>query len=145
MKLSTRSLYGLRLLYNLSLTYQQGPLQLSEIAQREDISEKYLSQIILLLRAAGFLASVRGNQGGYLLSRSPESITVLQVVECLEGDFLGFPDDLVDDPNAGESLRATNDLWRRLRSVVEATLGGVTLADLARVGQGREPILNFVN
>lgn len=142
MKLSTRSLYGLRMLYHLANHYQKGPLQLSEIAQREDISEKYLGQIVLLLRSAGLLASVRGNQGGYLLPTPPAQTTVLQVVECLEGDFLGFPDDLVDPVGAAESLSATNEVWRRLRDAVTKTLGDITLEDLTRLPKA-ELVLNY--
>jgi Rrf2 family protein len=132
------------MLYHLAQNYQKGPLQLSEIAQREDISEKYLGQIVLLLRSGGLLASVRGNQGGYLLPRPPEAITVLQVVGCLEGDFLGFPDGLVDGAGAAEGLVVTNEVWRRLRMTVEATLGEISLRDLASFASHGEVFLNYV-
>ena len=143
MKLSTRSLYGLRMLYHLALHYQQGPLQLSEIAQREDISEKYLGQIVLLLRSSGILSSVRGNQGGYLLPVPPSDITVLQIVECLEGDFLGFPEDLDQAKEITDSLTASNEVWRRLRDSVTSVLGQISLEDMTRIPQHLNQILNY--
>lgn len=146
MKLSTRSIYGLRMLYHLAVhhdTGQPGPLQLSEIVQRENISEKYLGQIVLLLRSGGLLVSVRGNQGGYRLAAAPGAITVLQVVECLEGDFLGFPDGIDPDDESTDSLRATNEVWRRMRDAVVETLEGLTLEDLVRIPQVLNLVLNY--
>jgi Rrf2 family protein len=143
MKLSTRSLYGLRMLYHLALHYQQGPLQLSEISHREKISEKYLGQIVLLLRTSGLLSSVRGNQGGYLLPVPPSEISVLQVVECLEGDLLGFPEELDPAGDAPESLVATNFIWKKMRDSVLASLGDISLEAMTRIPQSLNPILNY--
>jgi len=140
-KLSTRSLYGLRLLYQVARNYEKGPLQLKEVATRESISEKYLGQIVLLLRSSGILVSVRGSQGGYLLARKPSSITVLQVVEVLEGDFFERLED--DSPVTDPSQAATREVWRRLGQSVRDVLGAVTLAELLNLPQNGAEFLDF--
>jgi len=140
-KLSTRSLYGLRLLHRLTQHYNQGPLQLREVSEKEGISEKYLGQIVLLLRAGGILTSVRGNQGGYLLASRPSEITVLQVVELLEADFLGHV--TVDQSADTTSFQATMEVWKRLGDAIRQILGSVTLLDLVEWPQLREPILDY--
>ena len=141
MKLSTRSLYGLRLLYHLAGNYNNGPLQLRTVAEREDISEKYLGQIVILLRSAGIINSVRGNQGGYLLAHKPSELSVLEVVETLEGEFLERIED--DTPVTGSSQRATREIWRRLGDSMRQVLGSVSLADLVELSSS-DAALDFV-
>jgi Rrf2 family protein len=93
----------------------------------------------LQLRAAGLLSSVRGNQGGYLLAVKPEDLTVLRVVEVLEGDFLSRLD---DDSAVGQGARATQEIWRRLGQSMREVLGSVTLADLVALPDP-EPVRDF--
>jgi Rrf2 family protein len=133
MKLSTRARYGLRLMFSLAMHGGKGPLQLSEIAARENISEKYLGQIVIHLRARGLVNSVRGAQGGYYLSRDPKDITVLEIVECLEGDLSIV--DCTDHPDActRESGCAAADIWKLLSSKIRETLAAVNLADMVRL------------
>jgi len=88
MKLSTRARYGVRLMLALAKNYGQGSVFLREVAKSEEISEKYLSQIIIPLRGAGLVSSSRGVHGGYTLSKSPAEITLQQIVEPLEGNCL---------------------------------------------------------
>ncbi len=88
MKISTRVRYGMRLMLELALHDNQGPIFLKDIARKQDISEKYLSQIIIPLRTAGLVKSFRGAHGGYELQREPEAITLRQVMEALEGESL---------------------------------------------------------
>src|SRR5262249_7382570 len=88
MNLSTRATYGLRLLYQLAKEHGGPPLQLREVSEREDISEKYLGQIVILLKSQGIVQAVRGAQGGYYLSRAPALINLLDVIEALEGEIL---------------------------------------------------------
>jgi Rrf2 family protein len=85
MKLSTKSRYASRLMIRLALTESCDPLQLNEIARQENISEKYLSQIVIPLRKAGLIESVRGAKGGYALSKPAEEISLLDVVKAMEG------------------------------------------------------------
>ena len=86
MKISTKGRYGLRILLDIAL-YRVGdkPRMIREIASNQEISEKYISRLIIELRKAGFVRSVRGVNGGYTLTRKPEDISVLDVLETMEG------------------------------------------------------------
>ena len=133
--LSTRSRYGVRLMVALALNWGKGTLLLKEISRREDISEKYLSQIVIPLKGAGLVVSRRGPRGGYALARPPEAITAREVVEAIEGPIVPVP--CTADGGGGASCaRATMcsaaSMWRRLRADIEASLSSFTLADLAR-------------
>jgi Rrf2 family protein len=85
MKLSTRSRYGTRVLVDLARHYDQGPVQISAISKRQDISVKYLEQIIRPLKGAKLIISVRGPKGGHMLAIRPEEITLGQIVRLFEG------------------------------------------------------------
>ncbi len=85
MKLSTRSRYGVRLMLDLALHADEGPVRLGSVAQRQGIGIKYLEQIIISLKKANYVTSVRGPKGGHLLTRPPEEITVGEIVGLLEG------------------------------------------------------------
>lgn len=132
MRLSTRSRYGVRMMVDLADNYGGKPVFLKDIARREDISEKYLSIIVIPLRSAGLILSTRGAYGGYVLARAPEKISVQEIVDALEGKTC-----LVDCvKNSGECRRAdacpTRDLWSELSDKINAVLNSVTLADLVR-------------
>jgi len=85
MKLSTRSRYGTRMMLDLAKHYDEGPVRIGEIARRQDISVKYLEQLIIPLKKANLINSVRGPKGGHMLAKPPEEITVGEVVKALEG------------------------------------------------------------
>jgi Rrf2 family protein len=87
MKLSTKGRYGVRLMLDLALHAAEGPVTLKDIAARQEISEKYLSNLIALLRNAGFVRSVRGSQGGYTLARPPRETTLKDILLVLEGSM----------------------------------------------------------
>ena len=87
MKISTKGRYGLRLMVDLAVHYEQGLVPLKEIAVRQEISEKYLEQIMMQLNRSGLVRSVRGAQGGYCLAQPPESITVGAVLRVMEGSL----------------------------------------------------------
>jgi len=143
MKLSTRSRYGLRLMLSLATNTNKGPLQLSEISARENISEKYLGQIVIHLRAVGLVNSVRGAQGGYYLSREPKDITVLQIVECLEGDLSIVDCTLRPEECSRESACAAAQIWKLLSERVRETLAGITLADMVLIHRDKMAALHF--
>ncbi len=129
MKLSTRSRYGLRMLFQLALNYERGPVQLSDIALKEDISEKYLGQIIIQLRSSGLVGSVRGSQGGYYLTRHPATVTVMDALSVLEGSVC--PVECVESgqcDRAGEC--STQRIWSMLNDRITETLSGITLEDM---------------
>jgi Rrf2 family protein len=133
MKLSTRSRYGVRMMADLADNFDKGPAFLKDVAKREEISEKYLSLIVISLKSADLIQSTRGAHGGYRLSRRPEEITVQDIFNALEGEVC-----LVDCvKNVKECSRVsicpTRDIWTLLGEKIRETLSSVTLADLVRV------------
>lgn len=139
MKVSTKGRYGLRLMTDLAVYHEQGLVPLKEIAARQDISEKYLEQIMMQLNRSGLVRSVRGAQGGYMLAKAPEDITVGAVLRVLEGSLC--PVDCVGE--TGSCLRtarcATIGVWLRLKEAVESVVDHTTLADLAEEFRRKNP------
>src|SRR3954463_14486856 len=88
MRISSKGEYGLRALLDLAQRYGEGPVQSHDIQERQGIDENYLNQILISLRKAGLIESVRGPQGGHRLARPPAQITLLEVVVALEGPLL---------------------------------------------------------
>jgi Rrf2 family protein len=113
------------------------PVFLKDAARREEISEKYLSLIVIPLRNSGLISSTRGARGGYSLARRPEEISVLEVLQALEGEIC-----LVDCvKNAGGCSRIstcpTRDIWGKLGEQISETLRSVSLADLVRIRRAK--------
>ena len=138
MKLSTRSRYGTRLMLDMAQHYNQGPIQLGDIAKRQDISVKYLEQILIPLKKARFVDSVRGPKGGHVLARPPEEITVGEIVALLEDG-----DSLVECTARGEVCgRAgacpTRRVWQEASEAMFDKLKSVTLADLVETARMAE-------
>lgn len=146
MRLSTRTQYGLRILCQLALEYQSGPMQLSAIGTNEGISEKYLGQIMLILRSSGLVSAQRGAQGGYFLSREPDRITLLEAFEVLEGEVLGTGD--TKDPANTDGSRSTeqiaSEIWERLRDAISRELSQFTLADLIVLGKYKDGFFDYL-
>ncbi len=132
MKISTKGRYGLRMMLDLVHHYQNGLVSLKEIAQRQEISEKYLEQIIILLHKSGLIKSMRGSQGGYALAKSPEEITVGAVLRALEGSLV--PVDCVLDVESCPRAEgcATRRLWNKIADAVSGVVDNTTLAELAK-------------
>ncbi len=138
MKLSTRVQYGLRMLCQLALSYAAGPLQLGEIGEREGISEKYLGQIMLSLRSGKLVDALRGSQGGYFLARPPSSISVLEVLVCLDGAVLETEKAKEGGASSPHGTGpAAAEAWARLRSAMEGSLRDLNLEDLAKISVSR--------
>lgn len=132
MKLSTRSRYGVRLMYELAIAVSRKPVILKDIAARQEISEKYLSKLIIPLKGAGMIISTRGAQGGYTLARDPSNITLLQIVRSLEGDIT--PVQCVNDTEmCSRSLECpVRSVWIGLDKVILDYLESITLEDLVK-------------
>lgn len=130
MKLSTRSRYGTRLLLDMARSYRKGPVQLNVIARRQKVSVKYLEQILIPLKKAGYVASKRGPKGGHMLARPPEDITVGAIVALLEGS----PEllECLANPEICERSEEclTRPVWKEAMTAMQEKLDGVTLADL---------------
>ena len=132
MKLSTKSRYGVRMMADLADHYGKSPVFLKDIAKREDISEKYLSIIVIPLRAAGLIKSTRGAYGGYVLARPPEEINIGDIFDALEGENCLV--DCVNNPQdcSRASTCPTRDVWSHLSERIRETLGSITLTDLVK-------------
>ena len=135
MKLSTRSRYGVRMMADLAGHYGKNPVFLKDIAKREDISEKYLSIIVIPLRNAGLIQSTRGAHGGYILGRPPAQITVQDIFDVLEGKICLV--DCVRNPKncPRVSTCPTRDIWSMLGERIRETLSSISLADLVQTSR----------
>jgi Rrf2 family transcriptional regulator, iron-sulfur cluster assembly transcription factor len=136
MKLSTRSRYGTRLMLDMAEHYQEGPIQLGTIAKRQDISVKYLEQLIIPLKKANYVTSVRGARGGHMLAKRPDEITVGEIVALLEGGIQ--LSDCSDKPEVcGRSDQClTRLVWKEASRAVYDKLDAITLSDLKKMAQG---------
>lgn len=128
MKISSRGEYGVRAMLDLALHYGQGPIPLKTIAERQDISEHYLEQLIASLRKAGLVISHRGAQGGYELAAEPKEVIIGDIIRVLEGPIA--PMDCVEDnhDNCSHTAKcATRVLWKKLQASMEKVLENTTL------------------
>ncbi len=132
MKLSTKTRYGTRALLDLVM-HQTGnaPVPLKEIAERQEIPLTYLEHIIAPLVAVGMIRSLRGAKGGISLARTPQEITLKDVVEILEGPT--WPVDCVSGPNAFSRAGscADQDIWGEIKKAIDQVLLSTTLQNLA--------------
>ena len=130
MKLSTKSRYGTRLMLDMAQHYQEGPIHLATVAKRQGISVKYLEQIIIPLKKANYIQSVRGPKGGHILARPPEEITVGEIVALLE-DSASLAE-CSDNPMICERSPScsTRYLWQAAAQAMFDKLDSITLADL---------------
>jgi Rrf2 family protein len=133
MRISSKGDYGLRALLDLAQRYGEGPIQSRDIHERQGIDENYLNQILILLRKAGLIESLRGPQGGHRLARPPARITVLEALVALEGPIL--PADSGGDEGAGTDpadRQIVHEVWAEMRGLLEEYLGALTLDDLCQ-------------
>lgn len=134
MRLSTRGHYGLKAMFDLAQNYGSGPISLKTVAERQNLSDHYLEQLIAMLRKAGLVKSMRGAKGGYLLAREPSEIKVGDVIRVLEGPIAPVhcvsEKDPVDCNEADYCI--TRTVWARVRDGLAELLDSITLADLCR-------------
>ncbi len=140
MKLSTKGRYSVTALYELALHYGEGAVPLKNISMNQGISENYLEQLMVPLRKAGLVKSIRGAQGGYMLAREPEKVTIGEIITTVEG-----PIALVDCllTNAGDSKQycdragacVTRGIWEKVCDSISSVLNNITLKDLLTNGQ----------
>lgn len=123
LKISTKGRYGLTIMMELALRYGEGPTSLKSIAEKHNLSEHYLEQLIAPLRNASLVKSVRGAYGGYILAKPPEEVTAGNIIRLLEGPISPVDFTEEDDP-------AKRDLWIRIRDSIANVLDSTTLASL---------------
>lgn len=132
MKLSTRSRYGTRLMADLAMHFNKGPIRLGEIARRQDISIKYLEQLIIPLKKAKWVKSVRGPKGGHMLAVSPADITVGEIVEVLEnGVNLTH---CIENPETCDRYDTCQirDVWKLATQAMSYKLHSVKLSEIIK-------------
>ena len=132
MKLSTRTRYGMRAIIELAQHEGKRPLQLKAIAERQDISVKYLEQLMSLLRSAGFVRSVRGSKGGYVLARPADQIRLSEIFRCLEGPVTTT--ECTEDETYCERSAdcVAREIWKRVEAAIQDVLGSIKLSDVVQ-------------
>ena len=131
MKISTKGRYALRLMLDLAYNHTGSFIPIKNISQRQDISDKYLEQIITQLSRAGLVKSARGAQGGYMLAKEPQEYTVGEILRLLEGNLA--PVACVDDTKEActrADACVTMEVWREIKDAVNKVVDNITLADL---------------
>ena len=133
MKISTKGDYATRALQDLALHYDNGPVPTETIAHRQALPVRYLEQLLLTLKRAGFLASKRGANGGYYLAKPPREITLGQIIRAVDGPIApifccvsGAPRELCSQ----ETICALREVWAEVRDAVSAIVDHRTLADI---------------
>ncbi|MDR0933250.1 MAG: Rrf2 family transcriptional regulator [Victivallales bacterium] len=137
MKISTKGRYGVRILLDLALHEKGEPRQLHDISASQQISEKYISRLIIALRKAGMVRSIRGIHGGFQLAKKPSELTLLEVLEVMEGPISIV--NCVKSPGKCKKSNqcATRDIWSRLNSEFRESLRKITIQDIVVDGKNR--------
>src|SRR5512139_1280822 len=132
MKISTKIRYGTRAMLELACHYGEGPIELREIAKREDISLKYLEQVIVPLRTAGLVKSARGSKGGYFLAKPPSEVYLTDLVQILEGPLNLI--ECLNDPKVCQKVPycVTRDIWKEVSDAIDRIFHSVTLGDMVQ-------------
>lgn len=131
MKVSTKGRYALRIMIDLAMNTTEQPVRVKDIAGRQNISEKYLEQIIAMFNKAGYVKSVRGAQGGYFLTKEPKEYTVGMILRLAEGSIAPVfcVDEAAEDcERKGACVSAM--LWEKINSAVNDVVDNTTLQDL---------------
>ncbi|MFQ6038305.1 MAG: RrF2 family transcriptional regulator [Candidatus Aminicenantales bacterium] len=140
-KLSTKGRYGTRLMLNLALHYAEGDdvVVLKDISKEEDISIRYLEQIIIPLKISKLVKSIRGAGGGYMLAKPPSEITLCEIIEVLEGTCALV--DCIEDPDYCDRITecATYEVWKEASQLLQKFFESKTLEDLVRISREKKP------
>ena len=138
MQLSTKVRYAVRALVELALQYGAGPVKLKDIADKQNISLKYLEQVMTPLRVRGYVKTQKGSRGGYTLARAPEQVNDFEIVQCVEGSLALV--DCLDSPEVCDRVKlcATREVWMTMKEAIFNELSKISLADLAE----KQRILN---
>ncbi len=144
MKISTKGRYAVRVMLDLAVHNTGEYIKVKQIAERQEISEKYLEQIISVLNKAGFVKSTRGAQGGYRIAGNPENYTVGMVLRLTEGKLcpVSCLEDEVNQCGRCDTCE-TLTVWKELHEAINKVVDGVTIADLANRQMERESAMNY--
>jgi Rrf2 family protein len=138
MKISTKIRYGARAMVELASHYGEGPIELKEIAKKENISLKYLEQVVNPLRADGLVKAIRGAKGGYSLAKPPSEICLYDVIETLEGPLNLL--ECLGDAKACQRISScvTREVWKEVSDAISRILYSVTLEDMVNRKREKE-------
>ena len=141
MKISTKGRYSVTALYELGLHYGEGALSLKSIAKTQGLSDNYLEQLMVPLRHAGIVKSIRGAQGGYVLAKKPSKVTIGAIIRAVEGpitlvDCLLTSAESEEQPCEKAAGCVTRGVWERVAGSINNVLNNITLKDLIEDGQG---------
>jgi Rrf2 family protein len=137
MKLSTRGRYGTRLMLELAKNYGYGPISMSQVSKNQNIPIKYLEQLVIPLKKAGLIRSVRGPRGGHMLAKAPERITIWELLEILESKFTFA--DCLKDPNICENTATcpVRPVWGKALNLMMKHFKETSLKDLLGIEDAR--------
>jgi Rrf2 family protein len=140
MKISAKIRYGARAMLELASHYGEGPIELKEIAKKEDISIKYLEQVINPLRSNGLVKAIRGSKGGYSLAKPPSEICLYDVIESLEGPLNLI--ECLSDSKACQKVRScvTREIWKEVSDAISKIFYSVTLEDMVNRKREKEGV-----
>lgn len=130
MKMSTKGRYALRLMLELAKNYEQGYTSVREVAKEENISDKYLEQIIYYLHKAELVHSARGAFGGHKLNKAPEVCTIGEILRAVEGELAPAPCDFQDGECPRKAYCATSDVWYSINEAINNVIDNITLSQL---------------
>ena len=143
MKLSTKGRYGLRAMIDLARYSEKEPVSIGSVAARQGISERYLEQLVALLKKAGLVKSIRGASGGYVLAKAPEEISVGDILRALEGSLEPVKC-AAFDADSGEGCMAsdgcvTKYVWRKINDSINDTVNKIKLDELIQESKSINP------
>lgn len=144
MKLSTKGRYGVKAMVDLAVNHDGKPVSIKSISQRQNISEYYLEQLFAPLRRAEFIKSVRGAQGGYILNKEASDITILDIMNILEGPI--EVSDCLDSHDCDNiDYCATRTVWVKMKHSIDSVLGGITLQNIVDDYQNNKESIQFIS
>ncbi len=129
MKLSTKGRYGVKAMVDLAINFGEQPVSIKSISERQNISEYYLEQLFSSLKKAKLIKSIRGAQGGYILNRAPEEITIQDIINVLEGP-IEVSNCLDDSACNNIDCCATRLLWKKIKDSIDSVTSSITLKDI---------------
>jgi len=144
MKFSTKTRYGVRAMVDLAGNFKGIPIGIKDIARRQRVSERYLEHIMLELKKAGFVQSISGAKGGYILAKEPSEIKLSELVEVLEGTLA--PVACVNHKGLCKWVDscAVREVWVKIKEEIKKTLGSITLEELVKKErEKKEKVLSY--
>lgn len=137
MRISAKGEYAIKAMLDLAFQYEKGLVPIQAIAERQDIPQRYLEQVLLLLKRAGFLRSKRGSAGGYQLLRPPGEITVGAVLRAIEGALERVEGTKRSRPSALDHSRDLAELWGQVSAAVSEVIDRISFEDLRQRAEAR--------